>query len=91
MVVFKNVHDKHPESRFILEGSPGVGSIYIINMMFKYYPDNIKSRYNVTNNDDIVKTLDLIGKKIGAIRNNETDYDKNKLISLELYFSNCFK
>lgn len=51
-------------------------SIYIINMMFKYYPDNIKSRYNVTNNDYIVETLDLIGKKIGAIRNNETDYDK---------------
>ena len=51
-------------------------SIYIINTMFKYYPDNIKSRYNITNNDDIVETLDLIGKKIGAIRNNETDYDK---------------
>ncbi len=51
-------------------------SIYIINMMFNYYPDNIKSRYNITNNDDIVETLDLIGKKIGAIRNNETDYDK---------------
>lgn len=29
-------------------------SIYIINTMFKYYPDNIKSRYNITNNDDIV-------------------------------------
>lgn len=51
-------------------------SIYIINTMFKYYPDNIKSRYNITNNDDIVEILDLIGKKIGAIRNNETDYDK---------------
>ena len=51
-------------------------SIYIINTMFKYYPDNIKSRYNITNNDNIVETLDLIGKKIGAIRNNETDYDK---------------
>lgn len=51
-------------------------SIYIINTMFKYYPDNIKSRYNITNNDDIVETLDLIGKKIGAIKNNETDYDK---------------
>ena len=51
-------------------------SIYIINTMFKYYPDNIKSRYNLINNDDIVETLDLIGKKIGAIRNNETDYDK---------------
>ena len=51
-------------------------SIYIINTMFKYYPDNIKSRYIITNNDDIVETLDLIGKKIGAIKNNETDYDK---------------
>ncbi len=51
-------------------------SIYIINTMFKYYPNNIKARYNITNNDDIVETLDLIGKKIGAIRNNETDYDK---------------
>ena len=51
-------------------------SIYIINTMFKYYPDNIKSRYNISNNDDIVKTLDSIGKKIGAVKNGETDYDK---------------
>ena len=51
-------------------------SIYIINTMFKYYPDNLKSRYNITNNNDIVETLDLIGKKIGARKNNETDYDK---------------
>ena len=51
-------------------------SIYIINTMFKYYPDNIKARYNIDNNNDIVETLDLIGKKIGAIKNNEVDYDK---------------
>ena len=51
-------------------------SIYIINTMFKYYPDNLKSRYNITNNNDIVETLNLIGKKIGARKNNETDYDK---------------
>ena len=51
-------------------------SIYIINTMFKYYPDNIKSRYNISNNDDIVKTLDSIGKKIRAVKNGETDYDK---------------
>ena len=42
-------------------------AIYIINKMLKEYPDNIKERYNLTNN---------IGKKIGAIRNKETDYDK---------------
>lgn len=51
-------------------------SIYIINTMFKYYPDNIKTRYNIDNNNDVVETLDLIGKKIGAIKNNEVDYDK---------------
>lgn len=51
-------------------------SIYIINTMFKYYPDSIKTRYNIDNNNDIVETLDLIGKKIGAIKNNEVDYDK---------------
>lgn len=51
-------------------------SIYIINTMFKNYPDSIKTRYNITNIDDIVETLNLIGKKIGAIKNGETDYDK---------------
>ena len=39
-------------------------------------PDNIKDRYNITNTGDIVDILDQIGKKIGAFRNNETDYDR---------------
>ena len=51
-------------------------SIYIIDTMFKYYPDSKTVRYNITNNDDIVETLNLIGKKIGAVKNGETDYDK---------------
>jgi len=51
-------------------------AIYIINTMLKLYPDNIISRYNIDNKDDIVDILDQIGKKIGAIRNNETDYDR---------------
>ncbi len=51
-------------------------SIYIINKMFKLYPDNIKNRYGVNYDEDIVNILDGIGRKIGAIKNNEIDYDR---------------
>lgn len=51
-------------------------AIYIINTMFKLYPQQIKERYNVEQSDDIVETLDQIGKKIGAFKNRETDYEK---------------
>ena len=51
-------------------------AIYIINTMLNMYPDNIKNRYNLKDETDIVDILDAIGKKIGAIRNNETDYEK---------------
>ena len=51
-------------------------AIYIIDTMFKIYPDSIKNRYNLESYTDIVEVLDKIGKKIGAFRNNETDYDK---------------
>ncbi len=51
-------------------------AIYIINTMLKMYPDNIKNRYNLKDETDIVDILDAIGKKIGAVRNNETDYEK---------------
>ena len=51
-------------------------AIYIINKMLKLYPDNIKNRYNITDTSDIVVILDEIGKKIGAIKNKETNYEK---------------
>ena len=48
--------------------------------MLKEYPDNIKQRYNlsseINSETEIVSVLDKIGAKIGAIRNNKTDYDK---------------
>ena len=49
---------------------------YIINRMLKLYPNNLKNRYNITDTQDIVTILEGIGKKIGAIRNQETDYEK---------------
>ena len=51
-------------------------AIYIINTMFKYYSDSIKARYDISYDGDIVNVLDNIGKRIGAFRNNETDYDR---------------
>lgn len=51
-------------------------AIYIIEKMLSSYENNIMSRYNITEKEDIVIILDQIGKKIGAFRNNETDYDR---------------
>ena len=51
-------------------------AIYIIKKMLNDYSENIINRYNITEKDDILVILDQIGKKIGAIRNNETDYDR---------------
>lgn len=51
-------------------------AIYIIKNMLKYYPSNIISRYNLPESKDIIEIIDSIGKKIGAIRNQEVDYEK---------------
>ncbi len=51
-------------------------AIYIIKKLLSDYPDNIINRYNLTKTEDIVDILDEIGKKIGAFRNSETDYDR---------------
>ncbi len=51
-------------------------AIYIINTMLKLYKESIVNRYNLTSYNDVVEVLDMIGKKIGAVRNNETDYEK---------------
>lgn len=56
---------------------------YIINRMLKLYPNNLKNRYNITDTQDIVTILEGIGKKIGAIRNQETDYEKVYTIILK--------
>ena len=49
-------------------------AIHIIKTMLKLYPGQIIARYNLNNTKDIIEILDQIGKKIGAIKNDETDY-----------------
>ena len=51
-------------------------AIYIINKMNNLYPSNIEKRYNIKTDDDILKILDTIGKKIGAKKANDFDYEK---------------
>ena len=51
-------------------------AIYIINKMMSNYKSNIIDRYSLSNTEDLIEILDQIGKKIGAIKNNEVDYDR---------------
>ena len=51
---------------------------YILNTLYKYYPNILLERYGLDHIDeDIVDTLDFIGKKRGClIRGGEIDYEK---------------
>lgn len=51
---------------------------YILNTLYKYYPEKLKERYGIEEIDeDVVDTLDKIGKKRGClIKGGEIDYDK---------------
>lgn len=51
---------------------------YILNTMFKYYPNQLKERYGIDYiDDDIIVNMDIIGKKRGClIKGGEVDYDK---------------
>ena len=54
-------------------------AIHILNKLNDYYPEILKSRYNLDaiDNDDITSSYDIIGKKIGAIiKGGEIDYDR---------------
>ncbi len=49
--------------------------IHILNFLFDNYNSLVKELYNIEDND-IMEMYETIGKKIGAIKNNEVDYDK---------------
>lgn len=51
---------------------------YILKCLEKYYPEKLEDRYSLSKiDDDIVETLDMIGKKRGClVRGGEIDYEK---------------
>lgn len=51
---------------------------YILNTLYKYYPKVLEDRYGITEvSDDIIETLDVIGKRRGClIKGGEIDYEK---------------
>lgn len=52
-----------------------VVSLYILNTLFKYYPNYLNDRYSINSIDE--NTFDVIGKKRGClIKGGEVDYDK---------------
>ncbi len=52
--------------------------IYILETLETYYPEILKARYGIEKlNEDIIETLEFIGKKRGClIRGGEIDYEK---------------
>lgn len=52
--------------------------IYIIKTLYKYYPEILEKRYGITElSEDIIETLDIIGKRRGCLeRGGIVDYDK---------------
>ena len=54
-------------------------SFHILKKLNDYYPEKLNERYGISkiNNDDIMETFDIIGRKRGALlRGNIVDYDK---------------
>ena len=50
---------------------------YILEILYKYYPDILKEKYNVTDIEDFDEVYTTIAKKRGFImKGNEPDYDR---------------
>lgn len=53
-------------------------AVYILKKLSMYYPDKLQEYYGLEKVDDenIMETYETIGKKIGAMRNGEVDYER---------------
>lgn len=62
-------------------------AIHILNKLNRYYPKKLQERYGIIPNNgveiDVEKVYNDLGRKIGAIKNNEVDYERvsNRIIN----------
>jgi len=60
-------------------------AVHILNKLNRYYPDKLKERYGIEHNNelDFEAIYEDLGKKMGAIRNGEPDYERisNRIIN----------
>jgi len=56
---------------------------HVIEFLYNYYPNILKERYNIDNIDDMLDVYNNIGKKIGAYKNGEADFNRvsNRIIN----------
>jgi ribosome biogenesis GTPase A len=51
-------------------------AVYVLEYLNDNYPNLLKERYNVDTFSDVLEAYETIGKKIGAYKNGEVDYEK---------------
>lgn len=53
-------------------------AVYILKTLSEYYPDILMNNYGIrrVTEDNIMEAYEAIGKKIGAIKNGEVDYER---------------
>ena len=58
-------------------------AVHIIKKLHEYYPQILLDRYGVKNIDNFEEVYDIIGKRIGAYKNGEADYERvsNRIIN----------
>lgn len=51
-------------------------AVHILEKLFRLYPKILKERYGITSLEDYEEVYEIIGKKMGAIKNGEPDYER---------------
>ena len=51
-------------------------AVHVIEKLFFLYPKILKTRYGITNIENWEEVYETIGKKIGAMKNGEPDYER---------------
>ena len=51
-------------------------AVYLLEFLNDNYPEILKARYNIESFTDVLEAYENIGKRIGAFKNGEIDYEK---------------